>query len=141
MEQNLRHSNGKQSGRKNGTACDPNRRRTERVPSQFSLMYSGMHHGQMLIGNGVVRNVSEAGIGILGNHPVHLGMDLSLFIDLPGVEEPICIAESRVSWVSGRRFGVEMITPKLEVSNELRFYVWNHLFRPSNRKQRGEVKS
>ena len=41
----------------------------------------------------------------------------------------MCIAESRVSWVSGRRFGVEMIAPKLEVQNELRFYVWNNLFR------------
>ena len=118
-----------------------NQRRTERVPTQFSLMYSGMHDGQMLIGNGIVRNVSEAGIGIHGNHIVKLGMDLSLFIDLPGVEEPICIAESRVSWVSGRRFGVEMITPKSEVQNELRFYVWNHLFRPSKRNHGGEVKS
>ena len=118
-----------------------NKRRTERVPTQFSLMYSGMHDGQMLIGNGIVRNVSEAGIGIHGNHIVKLGMDLSLFIDLPGVEEPICIAESRVSWVSGRRFGVEMITPKSEVQNELRFYVWNHLFRPSKRNHGGEVKS
>ena len=118
-----------------------NQRRTERVPTQFSLMYSGMHGGQMLIGNGIVRNVSEAGIGIHGNHIVKLGMDLSLFIDLPGVEEPICIAESRVSWVSGRRFGVEMITPKSEVQNELRFYVWNHLFRPLKRNHGGEVKS
>lgn len=133
--------NVKQSGRKSNTAGRPTRRQTERVPSQFSLMYSGMHDGQMLIGNGIVRNVSEAGIGILGNHIVKLGMDLSLFIDLPGIEEPVCIAESRVSWVSGRRFGVEIITPKTEVSNELRFYVWNHLFRPSKRKQRGEVKS
>ena len=118
-----------------------NRRCTERVPTQFSLMYSGMHDGQMLIDNGIVRNVSEAGIGIRGNHIVKLGMDLSLFIDLPGVEEPICIAESRVSWVSGRRFGVEMITPKFEVQNELRFYVWNHLFKPSKRNHGGEVKS
>jgi hypothetical protein len=108
---------------------DDNRRGTERVPAQFSLMYSGMSDGRMLIGNGVVSNVSKAGIGILGNHPVKHGMDLSLFIVLPGIEEPICIAETRVSWVSGRRFGVEMIAAKLEVQNELRFYVWNHLYR------------
>jgi PilZ domain len=138
MGQKLKHSNVK-PGRATETTGHPNRRQTERVPSQFSLMYSGMHDGQMLIGNGIVRNVSEAGIGILGNHMVKLGMDLSLFIDLPGVEEPVCIAESRVSWVSGHRFGVEMRTPKLDVRNELQFYVWNHLFRPS--KQRGEVKS
>jgi hypothetical protein len=111
-----------------------NRRVTERVPTQFSLMYSGMYEGRMLIGNGIVTNVSKSGIGIRGNHVVKLGMDLSLFIDLPGVDEPVCIAESRVSWVSGRRFGVEMIAPKLEVQNELRFYVWNHLQRSYSRK-------
>ena len=118
--------------RSRGTAdksSDDNRRGIERVPTQFSLMYSGMCDGRMLIGNGVVRNISQEGIGIHGNQVVKLGMDLSLFIDLPGIEEPICIAESRVSWVSGRRFGVEMIAPRLEVQNELRFYVWNHLFR------------
>jgi hypothetical protein len=130
----MRQSTAEQPDRTTGKASRSNRRRTERVPTQFNLMYSGMHDGQMLIGNGIVRNVSEAGIGIQGNHIVKLGMDLSLFINLPGVEEPVCIAESRVSWVSGRRFGVEMITPKLEVQNELRFYVWNHLFRPKNRK-------
>ena len=113
---------------------EDNRRGTERVPAQFSLMYSGMSDGRMLIGNGVVSNVSKAGIGILGNHPVKHGMDLSLFIDLPGIEEPICIAETRVSWVSGRRFGVEMIAAKLDVQNELRFYVWNHLYRQDVKK-------
>ena len=106
-----------------------NRRGTERVPAQFSLIYSGMSDGRMLIGNGVVSNVSKSGIGILGNHLVEVGTDLSLFIDLPGVEEPICIAETRVSWVDKRRFGVEMVKPNLEVQNELRFYVWNHLYR------------
>ena len=111
-----------------------NRRGTERVPAQFSLMYSGMSDGHMLIGNGVVSNVSKSGIGILGNQMVKHGMDLSLFIDLPGIEEPICIAETRVTWVSGRRFGVEMIAPKLEVQNELRFYVWNHLYRQDGKK-------
>ena len=113
---------------------EDNRRGTERVPAQFSLMYSGMSDGRMLIGNGVVSNVSKAGIGILGNHPVKHGMDLSLFIDLPGIEEPICIAETRVSWVSGRRFGVEMIAARLDVQNELRFYVWNHLYRQDVKK-------
>ena len=120
--------------RRTDKPSDDNRRGTERVPAQFSLMYSGMSDGRMLIGNGVVSNVSKSGIGILGNHPVKHGMDLSLFIDLPGIEEPICIAECRVSWVSGRRFGVEMISPKLEVQNELRFYVWNHLYRQDGKK-------
>ena len=115
------------------SATRDNRRRTERVPTRFSLMYSGMCDGRMVIGNGVVANISQFGIGIHGNHIVKLGMDLSLFVDLPGVEEPMCIAESRVSWVSGRRFGVEVIAPKIEVQNQLRFYVWNYLYRPATK--------
>lgn len=130
----MRHVSIEQSRTAQEKSTHDNRRGTERVPTQFSLMYSGMCDGRMLIGNGVVSNVSKSGIGIHGNHTVKLGMDLSLFIDLPGVEEPVCIAESRVSWVSGRRFGVEMIGPKLEAQNELRFYVWNHLHRQSARK-------
>ena len=111
-----------------------NKRGTERVPAQFSLLYSGMCDGQMLIGNGTVTNLSGVGIGVRGNHNVTEGMDLSLFIDLPGIEEPLCVAETRVSWVLGRRFGVEMMSPKLETQNQLRFYVWNHLFRPSSKR-------
>jgi PilZ domain len=116
------------------TVARTNNRRTERVPTQFSLMYSGMHDGQMLIGNGIVTNLSDSGIGIRGNHLVNLGMDLSLFIDLPGIEEPVCIAQSHVSWISGRRFGVEMIAPNLATQNQLRYYVWNHLFRPPKKR-------
>lgn len=122
-----------QPGRAAEKADHMNQRLTERVPTQFSLMYSGMHEGQMLIGKGMVTNLSVAGIGIRGTHIVKLGMELALFIDLPGIEEPVCVAQSRVSWVSGPRFGVEMIAPKLEAMNQLRFYVWNHLFRPPNR--------
>lgn len=130
----MKHTSIDRSRRTADKSSDGNRRGIERVPTQFSLMYSGMCDGRMLIGNGIVRNISQAGIGIHGNQVVKLGMDLSLFIDLPGIEEPICIAESRVSWVSGRRFGVEMIAPRLEVQNELRLYVWNHLFRQKPKK-------
>ena len=130
----MRQLSIEQSRRPAHKSTRENRRGTERVPTQFSLMYSGMCDGRMLIGSGIVGNVSESGIGIHGNHTVKLGMDLSLFIELPGVEEPVCIAESRVSWVSGQRFGVEIIAPKLEVQNELRFYVWNHLHRHRTKK-------
>jgi hypothetical protein len=125
----MKEANIEQPRRTADTSSHDNRRGTERVPTRFSLMYSGISEGRMLISSGVVSNISKSGIGIRGNHVVELGMDLSLFIDLSGVEEPICIAETRVSWVVGRRFGVEMISPKLAAQNELRFYVWNHLYR------------
>ena len=108
----------------------PNRRLTERMPAVFSVLYSGMHRGQMLMGDGMVANLSGYGIGIYGNRLVSQGMELALFIDLPGSGDPVCIAQSRVSWVSGRRFGVEMLFPTLEAQNQLRLHMWNQRSRP-----------
>ena len=55
----------------------------------------------MLMGDGIVTNLSSSGIGIRGDRSVTPGMEVALFVDLPGVEEPLCIAQSRVSWVAG----------------------------------------
>ena len=101
------------------------RRRGVRTPTILSLLYSGMDSGQMLMGDGVVTNLSSSGIGICGDRSVTPGMEVALFVDLPGVEEPLCIAPSRVSWVEGRRFGVELGTLKLEDKNHLGFFLWD----------------
>ena len=108
------------------------RRHGSRTPTILSLLYSGMDSGQILMGDGVVTNLSPGGVGIRGNRLVKPGMELALFVDLPGVEEPLCIGQSRVSWVKGRRFGVELGPLKLEEQNHLRFYLWNRVT-PSNR--------
>jgi hypothetical protein len=96
------------------------RRLGNRTPAFFSLLYSGMESGQMLIGDGIVTNFSSSGVGIRGNHSVTLGMEVTLFIDLPGIEEPFCITRSQVSWVDGYRFGVKMAPLTLEEKNHLR---------------------
>ena len=101
----------------------PDRRQGNRTPALFSLLYSGMDTGRMLIGDGVVTNLSPGGIGIRGNRPVTPGMEMALFVDLPGVEEPLCIAQSQVSWVAGCRFGVELGTLKLEEKTHLQFFL------------------
>jgi hypothetical protein len=108
------------------------RRHSSRIPTLFSLLYSGMDSGQMLIGDGIVTDLSPDGIGIRGNRLVKPGMELALFVELPGVAEPLCVAQSRISWVAGRRFGVKLGTLKLEEQNHLRFYLWNRVT-PSNR--------
>ena len=101
----------------------PDRRHGNRTPALFSLLYSGMDTGRMLIGDGVATDLSPGGIGIRGNRSVIPGMEMALFVDLPGVEEPLCIAQSRVSWVAGRRFGVELGTLKIEEKNHLQFFL------------------
>jgi len=99
------------------------RRHGSRTPTLFSLLYSCMDSGQMLIGDGAVTDLSSRGIGIRGNQSVTPGMKVTLFIDLPGMEKPFCITQSRVSWVEGCRFGVEMETLTLEEKNHLRFFL------------------
>lgn len=99
------------------------RRHGNRTPTLFSLIYSGMETGQMLVGDGIVTDLSSSGIGIRGNQLVTPGMEVTLFIDLPGMEEPFCITQSRVSWVEGSRFGVEMDTLTFEEKNHLRFFL------------------
>ena len=108
------------------------RRHNNRTPALFSLLYSGMNTGQMLIGDGIVTNFSAGGIGIRGNRSVTPGMEMALFVDLPGLDEPLCIAQSRVSWVAGRRFGVELGTLKPEEKNHLQIFLWNRVT-PSDR--------
>lgn len=106
-------------------ATQADRRRIARIATQCRLMYSGMDSGDMLIGDGVVTNLSENGIGIRGNRLVKPGMELALFVDLPGSEDPVCISEGRVSWVTGRRFGVKLINMTREACNQLRYFLWN----------------
>jgi PilZ domain len=99
------------------------RRHGSRTSTLFSLFYSYMDSGQMLIGDGVVTDLSSSGLGIRGNRPVVPGMKVTLSIDLPGMEKPFTVIQSRVSWVEGYRFGVEMKTLTLEEKNHLRFYL------------------
>ena len=113
-------------------SCQSDRRHGSRTPTLFSLLYSGMDTGRMLIGDGVATNLSPGGIGIRGNRSVTPGMEMALFVDLPGVEEPLCIAQSRVSWVAGRRFGVELGPLKLEEKNHLQFFLGDRIT-PSDR--------
>jgi PilZ domain len=103
------------------------RRHGNRTPAVFSLFYSGMDKGRLLIADGIVTNLSLRGVGIYGNRLVTPGMRIALYVNLPGIEEPLCIAQSRVSWVAGRRFGVELGPLKLKERNHLRVFLWNQV--------------
>lgn len=101
----------------------PEHRHDNHTPVFFSLLYSGMSTGQMLIGDGAVTNLSRGEIGIRGKRSVIPGMDMALFVDLPGVEEPLCIAQSQVCWVAGFRFGVALGPLTLEEKKHLQFFL------------------
>jgi hypothetical protein len=99
------------------------RRHGSRTPTFFSLFYSYMDSSQTLIGDGIVTDLSSSGIGIRGNRSVAPGMNVTLSIDLPKMDKPFSITQSRVSWAEGCRFGVKIKTLTLEEKNYLRFYL------------------
>ena len=113
----------------------PEHRHGNRTPAFFSLLYSGMSTGQMLIADGVVTNLSRGGFGIRGNRSVIPGMDMALFVDLPGVEEPLCIAQNQVSWVEGFRFGVALGPLTLEEKKHLQFFLGGCVTPPRPRRR------
>lgn len=71
-------------------------------------MYSGLNEDDVLIGDGSAVDLSEGGLGIRGNCPVKVGMELTLFLYLSDNEEPLFISESTVTWTAGTLFGVEL---------------------------------
>jgi PilZ domain len=103
-----------------------NRRRRPRVSGQFGLIYSGMDKGQIVMGDGQVLNLSREGFGIRADRWLKPGMELALFIELPDSDEPLCISEALVTWVTEGRFGVSLRTLRLEDQNRLRFFLWAH---------------
>ena len=84
-------------------------RRVSRANIQCRLTYSGVSSDSLIIGEGMVLNLSKHGCGIQGNQLVEEGMLLTLCIHLLNEEEPLRINEVRVVWVKGMRFGVQSV--------------------------------
>ena len=108
-------------------AKTPNRRREHRPPVEFGLMYSAQNDsGEVLMGDGMVTDLSPTGLGIRGNTSVRPGMELMIFLYLPG-QDPLFIMETSVAWVSGHRFGVEILKMNLREQNRLRYFLRSNL--------------
>ena len=106
----------------------PNRRQNHRPPVEFGLMYSAQNgSGEVLMGDGMVTDLSPTGLGIRGNTPVRPGMELMIFLYLPDGQDPLFVMETRVAWTSGRRFGVEILKMNLREQNRLRYFLRSNL--------------
>lgn len=83
-------------------------REVDRIPLSFGLMYSGLDDSDVIMGDGTVVDMSRGGLGVRGNQPVKVGMDLTLFLYLPDKEDPLFVVQTQVAWVQGHRFGVQL---------------------------------
>jgi len=103
-----------------------NRRQATRVGGRYNLTFSGMDEDHMIMGEGIVTDLSREGIGVRGNRFVKPGMHLALFIEIPDSEEHFCIPEARVSWMMGGRFGLKVRALSLEDQCRLGDLMWMH---------------
>ena len=83
--------------------------------------------GEILMGNGIVTDLSPLGLGIRGNAVVMPGMELALFLYLPDGKDPLFVMETKVAWTSGRQFGVEIRDMGLREGNRLRHFLCSTL--------------
>lgn len=105
-----------------------NRRQDPRPPVEFGLMYSAQDRsGEILMGDGMVTDLSPTGLGIRGNASVTPGMELMIFLYLPDGQDPLFVMEARVAWTSGRRFGVEILKMNLRERTRLRYFLCSNL--------------
>lgn len=99
------------------------RRGIPRGPVSFGLMYSGITGDDVLMGDGIAIDLSKGGLGIRGNHPVTVGMELTLFLYLPNGDDPLFVLEACVAWTNARQFGVEFKKVSLREGNRLRIFL------------------
>lgn len=99
------------------------RRKMSRTGASFGLMYSGINGDDVLIGDGSAVDVSEGGLGIRGNCPVNMGMELTLFLYLPNDDEPLFVSEATVAWTTGSLFGVELKEVNLRDGDRMRSFL------------------
>ena len=105
-----------------------NRRQSPRPSIEFGLMYSTQDHsGEIIMGDGMVTDLSPTGLGIRGNASVKQGMDLTIFLYLPDGQDPLFIMEAKVAGASGRRFGVEILKMNLRERNRLSYFLRSNL--------------
>lgn len=98
-------------------------RRIPRTPVSFGLMYSGINRNDVLIGDGTVIDLSEGGLGIRGDQPVRVGMELTMFLYLPDGDDPLFVLETSVAWTAGSLFGVTFKKLSLREGNRLRSFL------------------
>lgn len=99
------------------------RRRMSRTCASFGLMYSGIKGDDVLIGDGSAVDLSDGGLGIRGNCPVNVGMELTLFLYLLDDEEPLFVSEATVAWTKGSLFGVELKEVSLRDGERMRSFL------------------
>jgi PilZ domain-containing protein len=124
----MRHSRARSAKSLHQSHLVCNRRVDSRTTVEFGLMYSAMdEHGALIMGDGMVVDLSNKGLGIRGNVPVNPGLEMTLFLYLPDGQDPLFVMEACVAWSAGNRFGVVIQKMNLRERNRLRYFLTSNL--------------
>jgi hypothetical protein len=77
------------------------------------------YRGDMIAGEGIVKDLSLSGSYITGNVPVSVGMELSLQMFVPGEPELLMIDRATVKWIKRAEFGVDFHDLQPEVTDRI----------------------
>lgn len=100
----------KTASRSSGQILDPGaeRRRDPRIGGIFKVRYSGTDDQKIVIGHATIVDLSRHGFGLTGTRGLKPGMELALFLELPGSERPLCIPGVQVVWLHGQQCGMQL---------------------------------
>ncbi len=124
----MKHTRGRASKplHRAHAVCD--RRADQRVPIDVRLMYSAQdEHGELIIGDGSVMDISNLGLRIVGNSPVKRSLEITLFVYLPDGQDPLFVMNARVAWSMGHQFGVTFLEMNVRERNRLRYFLCSSL--------------
>jgi hypothetical protein len=103
------------------------KRYTERLTIGCRVRYKGDISSQPHAGQGLTKDVSVSGCKIISDRPVTRGTLLSLTIDLPDGEGPLCLTSAHVVWVSGCQFSVRFMQLSPDQRKRLQACIWKNI--------------
>ena len=109
-------------------ACSSlDKRYTERLAISCRVRYKGDIPSQPHAGQGLTKDISLSGCKLISDRPVTRGTLLSLTIDLPDGEGPLCLSSAHVVWVSGCQFSVRFMQLSQDQRKRLQACIWKNI--------------
>ncbi|THJ19122.1 MAG: PilZ domain-containing protein [Nitrospira sp. CG24D] len=118
------------------TCSSLDKRYTERLAISCRVRYKGDIPSQPHAGQGLTKDISLSGCKLISDHPVTRGTLLSLTIDLPDGESPLCLSSAHVVWVSGCQFSVRFMQVSQDQRKRLQTCIWKNISHTTVHNQR-----
>lgn len=103
------------------------RRYAERVPMWRRIRYSSQVGARVVIGEGILKDLSKTGCKILGAAPTPLGSSLTLLLDLADGQAPMRVTDAIVSCIARDSYAVKFPKLSSEERKRLQEVIWKNI--------------